>query len=210
MPAPPEAITGTATLSASRTDIVYTPPSTFKGDATVPYTLRSSCGETARGTITVTVNRSPLAVNDSARVTRGGTVTIDVLGNDSDPDGDTLRVQSVTAGTGGTPSLSGQVVSFTADNSPATTTGSFTYVAVDPAGSTSTARVTLTFVNGVPVANPDSATFESVAAAGSVVVPVIPEVYGPVLAELEAMTGRPIRLQAESLYEVDQYDVVLV
>ena len=32
----------------------------------------------------------------------------------------------------------------------------------------------------------------------------------PVLAELEAMTGRPIRLQAESLYEVDQYDVVLV
>jgi hypothetical protein len=179
---PPESVTitagdpsaGTATLSASRTDIVYTPPSTFKGDATVPYTLRSSCGETARGTITVTVNRSPLAVNDSARVTRGGTVTIDVLGNDSDPDGDTLRVQSVTAGTGGTPSLSGQVVSFTADNSPATTTGSFTYVAVDPAGSTSTARVTLTFVNGVPVANPDSATFESVAAAGSVVVPVIP------------------------------------
>jgi len=32
----------------------------------------------------------------------------------------------------------------------------------------------------------------------------------PVLAELEALTGRPIRLQAESLYEVDQYDVVLV
>ena len=32
----------------------------------------------------------------------------------------------------------------------------------------------------------------------------------PVLAELEAMSGRPIRLQAESLYEVDQYDVVLV
>ena len=31
-----------------------------------------------------------------------------------------------------------------------------------------------------------------------------------VLAELEALTGRPIRLQAESLYEVDQYDVVLV
>jgi ribonuclease G len=32
----------------------------------------------------------------------------------------------------------------------------------------------------------------------------------PVLAELEAQSGRPIRLQAESLYEVDRYDVVLV
>jgi ribonuclease G len=32
----------------------------------------------------------------------------------------------------------------------------------------------------------------------------------PVLAELEAGTGRPIRLQAESLYEVDRYDVVPV
>jgi hypothetical protein len=31
-----------------------------------------------------------------------------------------------------------------------------------------------------------------------------------VLAELEAGTGRPIRLQAESLYEVDRYDVVPV
>jgi ribonuclease G len=30
-----------------------------------------------------------------------------------------------------------------------------------------------------------------------------------VLAELEAEAGRPIRLQAESLYEVDQFDVVL-
>jgi ribonuclease G len=30
-----------------------------------------------------------------------------------------------------------------------------------------------------------------------------------VLAELEAEAARPIRLQAESLYEVDQYDVVL-
>ncbi|MFM8479930.1 MAG: ribonuclease G [Gammaproteobacteria bacterium] len=32
----------------------------------------------------------------------------------------------------------------------------------------------------------------------------------PVLAELEGDIGRPIRLQAEALYEVDRYDVVLV
>jgi ribonuclease G len=31
-----------------------------------------------------------------------------------------------------------------------------------------------------------------------------------VLAELESSVGRPIRLQSESLYEIDRYDVVLV
>jgi len=31
-----------------------------------------------------------------------------------------------------------------------------------------------------------------------------------VLAELEAGVGRPIRLQAEALYEIDRYDVVPV
>ncbi len=30
------------------------------------------------------------------------------------------------------------------------------------------------------------------------------------LAELEAQVGRPIRLQVEGLYGVDQYDVVLI
>jgi ribonuclease G len=35
------------------------------------------------------------------------------------------------------------------------------------------------------------------------------EEEAPVLAELEAQVGRPIRLQAEALYGVDQYDVVL-
>jgi ribonuclease G len=32
----------------------------------------------------------------------------------------------------------------------------------------------------------------------------------PTLAELEAQIGRPIRLQTEALYGVDQFDVVLV
>jgi ribonuclease G len=35
------------------------------------------------------------------------------------------------------------------------------------------------------------------------------EEEAPVLAELEMMVGRPIRLQAESQYGIDQYDVVL-
>ena len=30
------------------------------------------------------------------------------------------------------------------------------------------------------------------------------------LAELEVLTGKPIRLQTEALYLIDQYDVVLM
>ncbi len=33
---------------------------------------------------------------------------------------------------------------------------------------------------------------------------------GSALAELELVTGKPIRLQTEALYGVDQYDVVLM
>ncbi len=42
------------------------------------------------------------------------------------------------------------------------------------------------------------------------VVDRLTEEEAPVLAELEMQLGRPIRLQAEPLYGIDQYDVVLV
>jgi ribonuclease G len=41
------------------------------------------------------------------------------------------------------------------------------------------------------------------------VVARLQEDEAPVLAELETLLGRPIRLRAEPLYGVDQYDVVL-
>jgi Tol biopolymer transport system component len=42
------------------------------------------------------VNRAPVAVADRADVRRSGTVAIDVLGNDSDPDGEPLQVVDIT------------------------------------------------------------------------------------------------------------------
>ena len=45
--------------------------------------------------------------------------------------------------------------------------------------------------------------------AHQAVVDRLAEEEAPVLAELESQIGRPIRLQAEPLYGVDQYDVVL-
>ena len=50
----------------------------------------------------VPVNDPPVAVNDSATTKKGTAVTINVVSNDSDPDGDTLTVQSVTQSANGT------------------------------------------------------------------------------------------------------------
>jgi hypothetical protein len=51
----------------------------------------SDTSSTATFTITVTpVNDAPVALNDTATVRRNGSVTIPVLANDSDVDGDTL------------------------------------------------------------------------------------------------------------------------
>ncbi|EHJ9983433.1 cadherin-like domain-containing protein [Vibrio parahaemolyticus] len=50
----------------------------------------------------VTENNAPAAQNDSVTLTSKEPVTIDVLKNDSDPEGDTLKVISVTQGAKGT------------------------------------------------------------------------------------------------------------
>jgi hypothetical protein len=56
---------------------------------------------TVSGTNFTTPNRSPVVSDD--RVTIGATGgTIDVLGNDSDPDGDTLKITAVSGGSKGT------------------------------------------------------------------------------------------------------------
>ncbi|TVP16016.1 Ig-like domain-containing protein [Shewanella sp. KCT] len=50
-------------------------------------------------------NTAPVAVNDSASVSSGSSVIIAVLSNDSDPEGDTLTVVSVTQGSKGSVTL---------------------------------------------------------------------------------------------------------
>lgn len=50
-------------------------------------------------------NTAPVAVNDSATVSSGSSVIIAVLSNDSDPEGDTLTVASVTQGSKGSVTL---------------------------------------------------------------------------------------------------------
>jgi len=88
-------------------------------------------------------NRAPVAVNDTASTKRNKSVTINVLANDSDPDGDAL---TVSLGSGHNCSLTknaNNTITFTpANNFKGTTT--FTYSVSDGKGGTATATVTVT------------------------------------------------------------------
>ena len=56
--------------------------------------FRTATAEFASANLDLTINRAPTAVNDTATAATGigGTASGNVLGNDSDPDGDTLVV----------------------------------------------------------------------------------------------------------------------
>lgn len=89
---------GSVSIVNSNTKIRYTPNPNFNGTDSFVYTMSSQEG-TDSATVTVTVNPvndPPQAVNDLALTTQGMAVTINVVSNDSDPDGDPLTVESVT------------------------------------------------------------------------------------------------------------------
>ena len=145
----------------SGTSIIYTPDPNFNGEDTFMYTTSDGKGGTATATVTVTVtpvNDPPVAENDSDSTEEDTPVTILVLSNDTDPEGNTLVVESVTQPTNGKASNNGNNVIY-APASNFNGVDTFTYIASDGKGGTATATVTISvaIVNDPPVADDDSA-----------------------------------------------------
>ncbi len=118
----------------------------------------SECA-TAMVNITVTpVNDPPVANDDSAETDEDTPVTINVLGNDTDVDEDTLSVDSVTQPSNGTVTNNTTDVSY-APAADYCGDDSFTYTASDGNDGTDTATVSVSVecVNDAPVAEDDSA-----------------------------------------------------
>ncbi|EJG1817015.1 tandem-95 repeat protein, partial [Vibrio parahaemolyticus] len=78
--------------------LVFTSAENFNGDATITYIVTDGdLTDEAKVTVTVTpVNDSPVAVDDTVSTQEDTVVTIDVLPNDSDVDGDKLSIQSAS------------------------------------------------------------------------------------------------------------------
>ncbi|MFV0472826.1 MAG: Ig-like domain-containing protein, partial [Pikeienuella sp.] len=138
------ATNGTVELTAG--EVIYTPNAGFSGDDSFTYAISDGNGGTATGSVTVTVmdapNASPNAVDDAVTTAYGVPVTVDVLANDSDENGDTLTVTEVgTAANGTVEIIDGQVVytpnaGFSGDDS-------FSYTITD-GKETATANVAVT------------------------------------------------------------------
>ncbi len=112
-------------------------------------TVNDGRGGSASDFVDITAqNRNPQPTGDTGTTAAGTAVTIDVLANDTDPDGDVLSLASVTQPANGMAAIAGASVTFT----PATGfngTTTFAYTVNDGHGGSGTAAVTVT-VSGEP------------------------------------------------------------
>ncbi|RLA43541.1 MAG: hypothetical protein DRR06_11860 [Gammaproteobacteria bacterium] len=132
---------GTTTTNGNT--ITYTPATNYSGNDSFSYTVGDGFGGTASANVTVTVsetNDAPSAVNDSASVGTNSTITIDVLANDTDREGDQLTLVSVSSGNKGTASVSGDLVSYSSGKKRGTDTLTYT---VSDGNSTSVASISV-------------------------------------------------------------------
>ena len=174
----------------------YTPTSGYSGGDSFTYTISDGRGGTATATVSLTVqappNRAPVAVADSATTQAATPVTVNVLANDSDPDGDALAVSTFTQAAHGT------VASVTGGLRYTPTSGysggdSFTYTISDGRGGTATATVSLTVQappNRAPVAVADSTSTQAGTAVSINVLANDSDPDGDALAVIDALRRR--------------------
>jgi VCBS repeat-containing protein len=131
----------------------------------------------------------PTAVNDTGTVAEdAGAAAVNVLGNDTDPDGGPKGIFSVTQPANGTVAVTGGGTGLTyqpnanyCNAPPGTSPDTFSYRLNTATGSTATVSMTVTCVDDPPVAVGDSATVAQDAAATAV----------PVLANDTDVDGGP-------------------
>ncbi|WP_425053624.1 Ig-like domain-containing protein [Psychromarinibacter sp. S121] len=160
---------GTAVVEADGT-VTYTPDPDFNGSDSFTVSIIDGLGGVDTSTVSVTVNPvndAPTANDDTTNAIVDTPVEIDVLANDTDPDGDTLTILSVEDGTSGTTAIVDGKVVYTPD-AGFIGTDTFTYITEDGAGESAQGTVEVIVTaepNAEPVAVDDSIT---VAEDGSV------------------------------------------
>ncbi len=158
-------LNGGAVPGPAAGSVTYTPGPGFEGVDIFVYSICDTGGlcDTAAVTVTVSaINTPPTAADDSASTDEDTAVIIDVLANDSDPEGglapSTVSVISPPSSGTATPNGNGTVTYTPAANFNGT--DSFTYQVCDTVGACDSALVTIAVnaVNDPPIATPDSAT----------------------------------------------------
>jgi hypothetical protein len=149
----PYALTGTFNKATYQPNAGYFGPDSFQFKAN-----DGQVDSTAAATVSITVNHvnhAPVANNDSASTPSNTPVTVNVLGNDTDSDNDTLTVTAVSLPSHGVATVN---LDNTVTYAPVlgySGLDSFTYDVSDGNGGTATGTVSVT-VNDPPVANAQS------------------------------------------------------
>ncbi len=134
---------GTAAISGNL--LTYTPAAGASGTDTFRYLARYG-NAVAESTVTISIaapNRAPVAASDSATTVRNTPVSIAVLANDSDPDGDPLTITMATSPAKGSVAIQAGKIVFTPARNFTGTTG-FQYSISDGKGGSASASVTVT------------------------------------------------------------------
>lgn len=155
---------GTVSVLSDGT-IDYTPDADWFGVDSFTYTLTDASGRTSTATVEVTVTNTqdpPTATADSGSTPEDTTLTsIPILRNDSDPDGDTLAVTTVSV-LNGTVNINGDGTIDYTPNLNFTGTDTVTYTISDGNGGSATSTV---LINVVPVADPPASADNDVTVA---------------------------------------------
>ena len=137
---------GTVTLASDGT-FTYTPAANFHGTDSFTYTASDGAAVSNLATVTITVtpvNDAPMAVNDTVTTEEDTEVTIAVLANDIDLEGDGLSVTGVGMAAHGFADLDGEGAIRYLPERDYSGTDSFTYTIGDGYGGSATATVNMT------------------------------------------------------------------
>ncbi|MBQ4810947.1 tandem-95 repeat protein [Pseudoalteromonas luteoviolacea] len=137
----------------------YIPPATFVGTATIQYSITDGQGGTANSTVTVNlaVNTPPSAKLDEASTDDKSSITLDVLANDLDADGDEISLIEASAQYGTVKINTDGTLLYTAKQG-FEGVDIITYTIMDSKGGVSqgVARVTVTAYKAVSIENKSS------------------------------------------------------
>ena len=149
--------------------LTFTPAPDFTGPVSFPYTIADPQGntDTAQATVNVTpVDEPPVAKDDLATTPLGTPVTVPLLANDSDPDGDPITVATIA----GQPATPGSTITlpegtvtidpqgnltFTPDPAFAGGPVNIPYTITDPQGNTAPAVLTVNVGENTPPTGQD-------------------------------------------------------
>ena len=159
-------LSGISAINGTSATTTYTPSVNFTGNDFFTFKANNGTSDSNIGIVTIAINGTtgntpPVASDDSANTNEDKPILIPVLANDTDIDGDTLSVDSISLqANNGTSIINSNSTVTYSPNTDFFGTDGFNYTITDGKGGNATARVSVTVnpVNDPPLTSNDIAT----------------------------------------------------